>query len=236
MDAVYSFRFLPPKHTEDLVEKLQQVLSVYERKRFKHLTITRPGLKTLNRQVLWNIEQLDEAISKKVKVRFSYLHYDLDKKLVPRREEKYTVNPYGMVINNENYYLICVKENKDNISMYRIDRISGIEITDCALDSWDFEFSPKVVTEHAVYAYTGKPELITMICRRSILDHVIDKFGLDIHIRNIGSEKLEISFTVSPDGVKFWALQYLPHVEVVSPQWLRDEIIECLKSNPYLKI
>ena len=236
MDAVYSFPCLPSKHTEDLIEKLQRPLSIYERKRFKHLTIARPEMKTPNRQVFWNIEQLDEAISKKVKVQFTYLHYDLSKELVPRREEKYTVNPYGMVFNNENYYLVCVKDNKDKVSMYRIDRMRDIEITDCELDPRESGFDPKKSTEQAVYAYSGEPELIVMICKRSVLDHVIDKYGTDIHIREVDEENLQICFTVSPNGVKFWALQYLPYVEVVSPQWLRDEIIESVKENPYLKL
>lgn len=193
-------------------------------------------MKTPNRQVFWNVEQLDEAISKKVKVRFTYLHYDLSKELVPRREEKYAVNPYGMMFNNENYYLICVKDNKDKVSMYRIDRMRDIEITECELDPQGPGFNLKKSTEQAVYAYSGEPEHIVMICKRLVLDHVIDKYGTDIHIKEIDDENHEICFSVSPKGVKFWALQYLSYVEVVSPQWLREEIIESVKANPYPKI
>lgn len=236
MDAVYSFPFIPPKHSEDLIAKLQKLLSVYERKRFKHLTIVRPEMKTPNRQVFWSIEQLDEAITKKVKVSFTYLHYDVSKRFVPRRKEKYTVNPYGMVFNNENYYLICVKDNKENVSMYRIDRMKDIELTNCKLDQRETGFDPNKSTEQAVYAYSGKPELIMMKCKRCILDHVIDKYGTDIHVREIDDENLEICFTVSPSGVKFWALQYLPYVEVTSPKWLREEIAESVRSNPYLQV
>lgn len=65
MDAVYSFSCLPPKHTEDLIKKLQKLLSIHERKHFEHLTVVRSEKKTANRQVFWNIEQLDKAISKK---------------------------------------------------------------------------------------------------------------------------------------------------------------------------
>lgn len=149
MDAVYSFPFITAKQTEDLIEKLQILLSVHERKRFKHLTVSKPFTKTSNRQVFWNIEQLDAAISVKRKVRFTYLSYNLDKKLVPRRKEAYIVNPYGMVFTNENYYLICIKENKDNVSLYRIDRIRDIEITDCGLDPRGNGFDPKEFVEQA---------------------------------------------------------------------------------------
>jgi len=236
MDAVYSFFCLPSKHTEDLIKKLQKLLSVHERKHFEHLTVVRSEKKTANRQVFWNIEQLDKAISKKVKVRFTYLQYDLNKKLVPRREEIYTVNPYSMVFSNDNYYLVCIKDNKDSVSMYRIDRMRDIEVTECKLDSQKPDFNPSKFTEHAVYAYPGEPEHIRMNCRISILDHVIDNYGTNINIHKLDDENIEICFTASPYGVKYWALQYLPYVEVIYPIWLRDEIIESIKENPYFEI
>ena len=236
MDAICSFSCLAQRHTEELIEKLQKPLSIHERKHFKHLSITKLKTKTLNRQIFWSIEQLDEAISQKAKVQFTYLQYDLNKKLVPRRKEKYVVNPYGMVFNNENYYLVCVKDNKDSVSMYRIDRMKDIEITDLELDPREPGFDVQKSTEQVIYAYSGEPESVVFNCKRSILDHVIDKYGTDIHIYEIDDDNLEICVTVSPNGVKFWALQYLPYVEVISPQWLRDEITESVKANPYLEV
>ena len=44
-----------------------------------------------------------------------------------------------------------------------------------------------------------------------------------------------IAFTAPPRGIKFWALQYLPYVELLQPLWLRDEIIESIGKNKYLK-
>ena len=60
-DAVYSFPFIPARQTEQLVQKLQKQLSVHQRKKYRHLTVARQGHKTGNRQIFWNIEQLDEA-------------------------------------------------------------------------------------------------------------------------------------------------------------------------------
>ena len=84
-DAVYSFPFIPAKQTEQLVQKLQKQLSVHQRKRYRYLTISRQDRKTDNRQVFWNIEQLDEAIAQKKKVRLGYLHYGLDKNSTRQR-------------------------------------------------------------------------------------------------------------------------------------------------------
>ena len=81
-DAVYSFQFIPASQTEQLVQKLQKQLSVHQRKKYCHLTVARQGHKTGNRQVFWNIEQLDEAITRKKKVTLDYLHYGYDLSLI----------------------------------------------------------------------------------------------------------------------------------------------------------
>lgn len=74
-----------------------------------------------------------------------------------------------------------------------------------------------------------------MNCDLTILDDVIDRFGTEVQIRERDKNTFTASFTAPPRGVKFWALQYLPHVEVVEPAWLREEIIESLGKNKYTK-
>ena len=117
-DAVYSFPFIPAKQTEQLVQKLQKQLSVHQRKKYRHLTIARQGRKTDNRQVFWNIEQLDEAITHKKKVVLNYLHYGYDKR--QHITATYTLSPYEMVYTNEHYYLICIPDPDPHKRLYRI--------------------------------------------------------------------------------------------------------------------
>ncbi len=88
---------------------------------------------------------------------------------------------------------------------------------------------------HAIYAFAGKPEQITLRCDKGFLDDVMDRFGLDVHVKEEANERISVTFKATPRGVKFWAFQYLPYIEITEPTWLRDEIIECLKNNPYTK-
>ena len=159
-DAVYSFPFISAKQTEQLVQKLQKQLSIHQRKRYRYLTIARQDRKTNNRQVFWNIEQLDEAIEQKKKVKLSYLHYGLDKK--QHETKSYTLSPYEMVYMNEHYYLICVPDHASNTRLYRIDRMKDIQI----LDEPRSEAVARQEAQNAVYAYVGAPERIVMYCDR----------------------------------------------------------------------
>ena len=228
-DAVYSFPFIPERQTEQLVQKLQKQLSVHQRKKYCHLTVARQGHKTGNRQVFWNIEQLDEAITRKRKVTLDYLHYGYDKRQHPTAT--YTLSPYEMVYTNEHYYLICVPDHDPHTRLYRIDRMADIRI----LDEPRSEAVARQEAQNAVYAYVGKPERIVMYCDHTILDDVIDRFGTDIQLRERDENTFAVSFTAPPRGVKFWALQYLPYVEVMEPAWLREEVIDSIGKNRYLQ-
>lgn len=229
-DAVYSFPFISAKQTEQLVQKLQKQLSAHQRKRYRYLTIARQDRKTDNRQVFWNIEQLDEAIGQKKKVRLRYLHYKLDKKQHETRV--FILNPYEMIYMNERYYLLCVPEHDPHTRLYRIDRMKDIQI----LDEPRSEIAAaRQEAQASIYAHVGAPERVVMHCDIAILDDVIDRFGTDIQVYARDADTFTACFAVPPRGIKFWALQYLPYVEVAEPAWLREEIINSIGRNRYRK-
>ncbi len=229
-DAVYAFPFISARQTEQLVQKLQKLLSCHQRKKYRHLTIARQQHKTNNRQVFWNIEQLDEAITLKKKVQMDYLHYGLDKK--QHVTNRHTVSPYEMAYLNEHYYLICVPDDVAQTRLFRIDRMANIRLLEAPRSDHP---AIRQEAQDAVYAYVGAPERIVMRCDRWILDDIIDRFGNDILLTEEDEKTLTVSLTVPPRGVKFWALQYLPYVEILQPLWLRDEIVESIGKNKYVK-
>lgn len=230
-DAVCSFPFISEKHTKQLIQKLQGFNSMYERKKWQHLSVMREECKTHNPQIFLNIELLDEAIEENLQASFTYLSYDKNKRLVPRRNKPYVVNPYSMVYTNEHYYLVCNLTEHENISLYRIDRMSDIEIINTPVEKKNI--SPYETVKNAVYAFTGNPEAIVFAFDKSQLNNVIDRFGKEINLSE-DNERYIARLIANPVGVRCWALQYLPYVEVLEPKWLRDEIVEIIKNNKYI--
>ncbi len=86
-DAICTFPFISERQTAHLLSKIQSLVSVYDRKQIRNLSVSRSDLKTVNKVVFYNIEMLDEAIEKKVKVKFDYCDYGVDKQLHKRREK-----------------------------------------------------------------------------------------------------------------------------------------------------
>ena len=186
--------------------------------------------KTDNKQVFFNISQLDEAIQQRKQVSFTYLEHGLDKQLHPRRDRPYVVNPYGMVYMNEHYYLVCNYVKYPNTTLYRIDRISNITILDT---NSEVASDYKALIQDAVYAFAGVPERIVMHCSNFVLEEVLDRFGSDVRLHQKDEDTFTATFFASPKGIQFWALQYLPYVEVIEPKWLREEIIKSIQANKY---
>ncbi len=73
-----------------------------------------------------------------------------------------------------------------------------------------------------------------MRCRNHIIGDVLDRFGTDVSITPLDDGFFKVRLQTTAAGLKFWALQYLPYVEVLSPAWLRREIVESVENNPYI--
>jgi len=234
IDAAHSFAYISPNQTKELITKLRGLLNVYDRQKTNSAMIVNPNKKSLNQQVVLNTDILGEAISEKKKVSFIYMDYGYDKKLKPRRKEPYIVNPYGLICENEQYYLVCIYQGHEDPSLYRVDMMKDIEVLEADIDlsSKDANLdSVKKIT----YAHAGKPETIRLKCDKKALRYVIEKFGSDVKIieNKKGDGGFEAVFTASPEGITYWALQYLQHVEVLAPKSLRKAVIEAVKDNKY---
>ena len=135
-----------------------------------------------------------------------------------------------MIYTNEHYYLLCRYDEYADVKIYRIDLIQNLQMLD------DPIVCPNINNEEfaqAVYAFVSKPEQITIRCEKIVLGDVLDKFGTSIKIKELCGNFFLAEFAAPPKGVKFWALQYLPYVEVLQPEWLRSEIVESIKKSKY---
>ncbi len=231
LDAVYNCSYITQKQTEELLSKIRGFVSVHERKKYSYTNIVNPEKKSPNQEVFLNIEVIDQAINEKKQIGFTYLKYDETKTLVPRREKKYIANPYAMICENEHYYLVLILEGHKELAFYRIDMMKDIEILDSKLSISKRDANLDSVKK-VVYAYSGEPKQVKLMCDETGLRYCIEKFGTDIIIIPKG-EKFEILLNVPTEGMLYWALQYMQHVEVISPIELRSKITKAIKESNY---
>ena len=234
MDSVYFNSSIPKKQTEDLVKKLQLLLPVHSRKKYKNLTIASSGKKTINKEIFFNIDILDEAISDCKRVKFTYMHYNFKKQLVPKRKEKYLVSPYALIAAKEHYYLIGKFDNYDTFTHFRIDKIKDIEILSEKFEKTD-DFDVSSYADINTMMHRGECITAKIKCKNAVLDYLIDEFGQNARIlENDDGETFTATVSGTFDGLRIWAMHYLDCTEVLEPQDLREEMLKIIKNNMYV--
>ncbi|MBO4818948.1 MAG: WYL domain-containing transcriptional regulator [Firmicutes bacterium] len=232
IDAIYSCEYISKKQTEELLEKLRSFLSSYERKYYSYTNIITPEKKSPNPEVFLNIEILEEAINSKKQVSFTYVDYDYDKTLKPRRERPYTVSPYAMICEGSHYYLALISQGHTEPSFYRIDMMKNIKVLEEPIEYTKREADLDSLNK-VVFAHTGKPKRVMLRCKKRVLRYVIEQFGSDISIKENPDGTFDASVLTATEGLVYWALQYLQDVEVISPKDVREKVISAIKENPY---
>lgn len=240
IDSLIFSPHIPAEQGRELIEKLEGLSNVYFKSRVKHITSI-PDNMPRNNQMFYTIEILDEAISKNRKVKFKYNEYRMDKKMHPRMDasgqiREYIVNPYQIVATHGNYYLICNYDKYDDVSNYRIDRITDIELLDCPCKDMKnikgLENGlnlPKHMAEH-VYMYGGESVRVEFIAKKYLISEIFDWFGTSVDLLEQNENEVHVSAYVTKEAMRNWALQYSLHIKILSPKSLVDEIKDNLET------
>lgn len=239
IDSLLFSKYIPCNQCSELVEKIEGLSSVYFKYKVKHVR-NMPERYPQNNELFYSIGVLDEAIEKKLCVKFVYKDYGTDKKLKARKtkndkDKKYMVSPYQMAATNGRYYLIGNHIGFDNISYYRIDRIADIELTDRPvrpakeIKGCEMGFDlPQHMAEH-IYMFSGESGTVVFKAKKYIINHILDWFGTEVTFYNENEEDVTVSVTVNLEAMKYWAMQYANHIKVLSPRSLVEEIKGDLK-------
>ena len=236
IDSLLFSRHLPYSQCKMLIDKLENLSNRYFKSRVKHIQ-TLPDNELPNRQLFYTIEILDQAITKGRQVSFHYNEYHTDRMLHPRIDQEgnvrtYIVNPYQMAAVNGRYYLICNYDKYDDVSNYRVDRITDIKLLETPVKPMKkvkgLEHGlnlPKHMAEH-VYMFTGESVPVTFRAKKYLMTDLFDWFGKDMKFSDETEEEVTVRVTVNLDAMRKWALQYALHVKVLKPERLVDMLKE----------
>ena len=239
IDSVLFSNHIPYKQDKELVDKLASLSNIYFKKRVNHIA-RMPEDKADNKQLFYNVELLDEAIDKRRKVRFHYLEYHTDKKLHKRRNKigkvrEYIINPYQLVAKEGKYYLICNYDKYDDISNYRVDRITDLEILDENIKPFDGlkgsdgrKLDLKEYMDKHVYMFSGENVRVVFRADKSLISDIIDMFGKEVRFSEESDTQITVTAVVNEISMEQFAKAYTPWIEIIKPVDLRDRMIENL--------
>lgn len=235
IDSVLSSRNVNSTHSSQLIEKLISLGGRNFKSHVKHVYSVKDWAKSDNKAFFFNIDVIDEAIEQNKKISFYYNKVGLDKALHHSLFHK--GSPYQMVLHNQRYYLMMYDETFEKVGYYRLDKITDITILEDVAkplkENPGFEkgINYKQIATALPYMYNDKPIPVTIKCRNYMMDTISDWFGTDFTIKRVDDEHFTATITASEKAMRYWVLQFNYKVEVISPESLRNSVVESLKKT-----
>ncbi len=226
VDAIQSSKFITEKKSNELIKKLTDMASVYEAMQLKRQVVVQGRVKTMNESIYYFVDDVHRAIAENRKIRFEYMKWNEEKKMVRRREEAYVVSPWALTWDDENYYLIAYDEEADSIKHFRVDKLKSIKVLDERRTGKDkFKaFNLAKYSKMSFGMFGGKPTKVKIEFNNEMVGIFIDRFGRDILIRPAkkkGWSEISVDVALS-DQFLGWIFALGPNVKITGPQEVVD--------------
>ncbi len=240
VDAIQSSKFITAKKSKELIDKLNTFASKYEADQLNRQVVVQGRVKTMNESIYYFVDDVHRAIAENRQISFEYMRWDIDKTMVPRREEPYVVSPWALTWDDENYYLIAYDEEAGCIKHFRVDKLKSIRILkDKRIGKDKFkELDLAKYSKMSFGMYHGDQTKVKIAFQRELVGVFLDRFGRDITIRP--SDKKDwyetyVDVAVS-DQFLGWIFALGSDVKLLGPESVvnhfKDEIRE--RTNLYM--
>lgn len=236
IDGVLCSKHITAKHSKDLIDRLCGLSNKFFRSHVKNVYSVNEWSKTDNQALFYNIELVDIAIEQNRRIAYDYNKIGIDKKL--HKSSYQVVSPYQLILHNQRYYLMAYSEFWGNMVFHRLDRITNMKISHKkatpirSVPGYENGIDYKELSSAMPYMYSDTPEWIKLIADACIVDQIVDWFGTDVRMSTLeDQDKVSVEIKASPNAMEHWAMQYINHVEIISPESLRNRIKGALESG-----
>ena len=235
VDAVQFSRFITSRKSRQLIGKLESLASVYEARQLRRQVFVENRIRTMNESVYYSIDEIQRALNEDRKISFQYCEWTVEKELrLKKNGERYLVSPWGLVWQNENYYLVAYDEKCEKVKHYRVDKILQIQIENQPRDGKEIfkNYDTGELTSRTFGMFGGREETICLEAHNRLVGVVLDRFGRDIMIHRKDSEHFKTLIRVNVSGQFFgWIASLGPDAVIASPEEVREEYREFLEKS-----
>ena len=221
VDAIQSSKFITEKKSKELIKKLTDMASHYEATQLKRQVVVQGRVKTMNESIYYFVDDVHRAIAENKKIRFEYMKWNEQKKMVRRKDGSYIVSPWALTWDDENYYLIAFDEEAGCIKHFRVDKLKSIEVLD-ELREGKEEFKAFNLAKYAKMSFGmfgGKSTRVKIAFDNEMAGVFIDRFGRDISIYPAdkkGWSEITVDVAMS-DQFLGWIFALGPKVKILGP-------------------
>ncbi len=231
VDSVQSSKFITDKKSDQLIKKLESLVSRYEGSQLHRQVIISGRVKTMNESIYYNVDKIHAAIGDNRQIRFKYFDWNLRKEMEPRYGGKwYKLSPWALMWDDEMYYLVAYDSKHETIIHYRVDKMTQIEMLDEAREGHEAfgRFNIAHYTNTLFGMFAGDETKVTIEAENRLVSVFIDRFGKDIIIAPIDDGHFRTTVTVAVSKHFFgWIMALDGDVKIVAP----DSVVKQVKAE-----
>ena len=221
VDSVQSAKFMTDKKSNELIHKIEALASKHDAKKLQRQVFI------MSESIYYNVDKLHEAIGTDSQIRFKYYQWNVNKEMELRRDgDWYQTSPWGLMWDDENYYLIAFNAEDCKIRHYRVDKMLGISILDTRREGQqEFQkFNLPKYTRSLFGMFGGEEKKVTIEADNDMVGVMIDRFGKEIIIAPAGKDKFRITVNVAVSRQFLgWIIALGDGVKIVGPE---DVVVE----------
>ena len=231
VDSVQSSKFITDRKSTELIKKLESLVSKYEGKQLQRQVVISGRVKAMNESIYYNVDKLHEAIGAGCQIRFKYYQWNVDKQMELRKNgDWYQVSPWALMWDDEYYYLVAFDAGDGKIKHYRVDKMLSISVTkEKRLGQEQFKrFDMPRYTKSLFGMYGGEQVKVMLEARNDMVGVIIDRFGKDILIAPVDSERFRVNVDVSMSNQFLgWIMAVGDGIKIVGP----DKVVEKMRAE-----
>ena len=115
--------------SKEIIKKCKNLQTIYENEKLKNYIIYSSKQKTNNIEVIKNIEDIQNSILHKNKISFEYWKYNIcGDKIKKEIVSNPTVSPYAILYDKQFFYMLAIKDGKEEFYQRRTRKIQRISL------------------------------------------------------------------------------------------------------------
>lgn len=239
VDSVQSAKFITAQKSQKLIKKLEGMVSKYEASQLQRQVYITGRVKTMNESIYYNVDKIHAALSADAQIQFQYYQWNVKKEMELRRGGRlYQVSPWGLMWDDEYYYLVAYNAEADCIKHYRVDKMLRITLTEQKRVGKERykKFNLPDYTKRIFGMFSGAETKVTLEADNAMAGVLIDRFGKDIMLIPQDEEYFRVTVDVAvSDQFLGWVVA-LGQVKIVGPEVVVDKMREKVEalSKQYL--
>ncbi len=228
VDSVQSAKFITAGKSNELIKKIEGLASRHEASQLQRQVYVAQRVKTMNESIYYNVDAIHAAIADNKQIRFQYFQWNVEKEMELRHGGAYYhVSPWALSWDDEYYYLIAYDGENDMIKHFRVDKMLRIESTGDRREGRNRfrEFDMALYARKMFGMYSGREEIVNLLCENQLIGAIIDRFGKEIAIIKEDDDHFRVNVKVEVSNQFIhWVMALGSGAKIIGPETVVEEV------------